>query len=98
MTQKYGNYSWICPYCNQLIKKDTPQGLGIAKSNHLRKHGINTSLAKADHDFFKAGKRIQKEGENKKKLWEIANTLHTNIPEAEKLSKISAILTRKKKV
>jgi len=36
--QRYGRYSWTCPHCKKLFEKDTPQGLGLAKENHLRKH------------------------------------------------------------
>lgn len=31
---------WTCPHCGKTIEKITPQGLGIAKSNHLRKHAV----------------------------------------------------------
>lgn len=38
MAQKYGRFSWQCRHCNKVITKDTPQGLGLAKSNHMRGH------------------------------------------------------------
>jgi len=33
-----GKYRWTCPICKKSFGKDTPQGLGITKSNHMRKH------------------------------------------------------------
>lgn len=38
MVQKYGRFSWQCRHCHKVITKDTPQGLGLAKSNHMRGH------------------------------------------------------------
>lgn len=38
--QRYGRYSWTCPHCKKLFEKDTPQGLGLAKENHLRTHRV----------------------------------------------------------
>ena len=38
MSQIYGEFKWRCPQCGKTIIKDTPQGLGLAKSNHSR-HG-----------------------------------------------------------
>ena len=38
MTQKYGRFAWRCPHCYKDFVKDTPQGLGLAKENHLRMH------------------------------------------------------------
>lgn len=32
---------WKCPYCDYVVRKATPQGLGMAKENHLRKHGTH---------------------------------------------------------
>ena len=36
-----GWYYWRCK-CGKRFCKNTPQGIGIARSNHLRKHGIYT--------------------------------------------------------
>ena len=36
-------YYWKCHYCQKNFVKNTPQGLGLARSNHLRKHGVWTS-------------------------------------------------------
>ncbi len=38
MSQKRGIFRWLCPVCGKEIVKDTPQGLGIAKENHMRVH------------------------------------------------------------
>lgn len=38
---EYLPYVWDCPFCGTIIRKDTPQGLGMAKNNHLRKHGYH---------------------------------------------------------
>ena len=35
---------WQCPTCGAEFKADTPQGIAMKRSNHLRKHGINTAL------------------------------------------------------
>jgi len=35
---KYGKFKWKCPYCEYHVTKDTKQGCGLARSNHLRKH------------------------------------------------------------
>lgn len=37
-----GNYIWKCFYCDYVVVKRSPQGRGLARSNHLRKHGIWT--------------------------------------------------------
>ena len=34
----HGNYIWKCPYCDFITIKNTPQGRGLAKSNHMRVH------------------------------------------------------------
>jgi hypothetical protein len=33
-------YEWTCPYhnCRKHFEKGTPQGLGMAKENHMRMH------------------------------------------------------------
>lgn len=46
MPQKYGTFQWRCPQCGKTFIKDTPQGLGYAKSNHER-HG-NCEMPKSD--------------------------------------------------
>jgi hypothetical protein len=38
MTRKFGRYFWACPICSFRTEKNTPQGMELAKSNHLRKH------------------------------------------------------------
>ena len=38
MTQRYGTFRWTCPTCGKEFVKDTPQGLGLAKENHMRTH------------------------------------------------------------
>lgn len=42
------SYKWDCHKngCGYSVIKDTKQGLGMARSNHLRKHGINTMVGK----------------------------------------------------
>lgn len=40
MTQIRGTFTWKCYKCGAFFKKDTPQGLGLAKSNHNRKHSV----------------------------------------------------------
>jgi len=37
-----GLYYWKCGRCYKRFKKTTPQGIGMARANHLRKHGIKT--------------------------------------------------------
>lgn len=39
---KDGYYYWKCRRCGKRFYKSTPQGIGIARSNHLRKQGIFT--------------------------------------------------------
>lgn len=51
MTQIRGTFRWTCPHCSKPFVRDTPQGLGLTKSNHLRKHGINTGDAKSEADL-----------------------------------------------
>jgi len=41
-----GNYIWKCWRCGKRFVKTTPQGRGIARSNHLRSHGIYTVKGK----------------------------------------------------
>ena len=31
-------YRWTCSICNKTFTKGTPQGLGMARQNHMRKH------------------------------------------------------------
>jgi hypothetical protein len=38
MAQKYGRFEWTCPVCKKHFEKNTPQGLGLAKENHMRVH------------------------------------------------------------
>lgn len=38
MPVKWGKFAWDCPVCSMHFEKDTKQGLGMAKENHLRKH------------------------------------------------------------
>ncbi len=42
MTQLRGNYSWRCGHCGKSFNADTPQGIAMKRSNHLRSHGIST--------------------------------------------------------
>jgi hypothetical protein len=42
MTQIRGNYKWTCNECGKTFTADTPQGMGMKRSNHLRSHGIST--------------------------------------------------------
>jgi len=39
---KYGRFQWTCPLCGYFVVKDTKQGLGVAKENHLRKHRMRS--------------------------------------------------------
>lgn len=36
--QKYGIFHWECKHCGRVFNKDTPQGLAMAKENHMRVH------------------------------------------------------------
>lgn len=51
MAQKYGRFSWACPHCLYTVTKDTPQGLGLAKSNHLRLHSPPPHPIWVDRDY-----------------------------------------------
>jgi len=31
-------YRWTCSTCGKTFQKNTPQGLGMARENHMRKH------------------------------------------------------------
>ncbi len=33
--------SWTCPHCGESFTKDRASSLGMARSNHLRKHAIS---------------------------------------------------------
>lgn len=37
-TSEQLSWYWSCPACGKEFFKDTPQGLGLARENHFRKH------------------------------------------------------------
>jgi hypothetical protein len=50
--------TWECPFCNYKITKvendltDYRRSLGLARHNHLKKHGLNTGILEEHRHYF----------------------------------------------
>ena len=53
-------YTWVCKHCGKIFVKDTKQGLGLARSNHLRKHNVNTGDTKVESGYQKEIDKIKR--------------------------------------